>query len=70
MHAASNSIIGNLTSGQIPSKSGNPSAYDELKRRLLNEYKKLCQNKKSFDEQVRERYKNIKQRAASGKKPS
>jgi hypothetical protein len=28
----------------------NAQAYDELKRRLLNEYKKLCTNKKSFDE--------------------
>eukprot|EP00347_Sterkiella_histriomuscorum_P010654 403375442 len=47
---------------------GNIQAYDELKRRLLNEYKKLTTNKKSFDDQVRERYKNMKQRAASGKK--
>lgn len=48
----------------------NAQAYDELKRRLLNEYKKLCSNKKSFDEQVRERYKNIKERSTSGKKSS
>ena len=42
--------------------SGNPNgqAYDELKRRLLTEYKKLCSTKKTFDDQVRERYKNIK----------
>ena len=43
-------------------------AYDELKRRLLNEYKKLTSNKKSFDDQVREKYKNLKQRTVSGKK--
>eukprot|EP00349_Pseudokeronopsis_sp_Brazil_P012037 CAMPEP_0202980440 /NCGR_PEP_ID=MMETSP1396-20130829/86370_1 /ASSEMBLY_ACC=CAM_ASM_000872 /TAXON_ID= /ORGANISM="Pseudokeronopsis sp., Strain Brazil" /LENGTH=31 /DNA_ID= /DNA_START= /DNA_END= /DNA_ORIENTATION= len=30
--------------------SHNAQAYDELKRRLLNEYKKLCTNKKSFDD--------------------
>jgi hypothetical protein len=50
--------------------NGNIQAYDELKRRLLNEYKKLTSNKKSFDDQVRERYKSLKQRAASGKKSS
>lgn len=43
-------------------------AYDELKRRLLNEYKKLTSSKKSFDDQVRERYKSMKQRGVSGKK--
>lgn len=43
-------------------------AYDELKKRLLNEYKKLTTGKKTFDEQVREKYKNLKQRAVSGKK--
>lgn len=55
-------------------QSGEPSniqAYDELKKRLLSEYKKLTSGKKSFDEQVREKYKNLKQRAVSGtKKPS
>jgi hypothetical protein len=49
---------------------GTSSTYEELKRRLLSEYKKLCTNKKSFDDQVREKYKNIKQRASSGKKTS
>lgn len=43
-------------------------AYEELKKRLLNEYKKLTTNKKTFDEQVREKYKSLKQRAVSGKK--
>jgi len=43
----------------------NSHAYDELKRRLLNEYKKLCTNKKSFDDQVRERYKSMKDRQGS-----
>lgn len=51
-------------------QNSNAQAYDELKKRLLNEYKKLCTNKKSFDEQVRERYKSLKQRSASGKKTS
>lgn len=46
----------------------NIQAYDELKKRLLSEYKKLTTGKKSFDEQVREKYKNLKQRAVSGKK--
>jgi len=36
----------------------------------LSEYKKLTSGKKSFDEQVREKYKNLKQRAVSGKKAS
>jgi len=45
----------------LPSQNNsNAQAYDELKKRLLNEYKKLCTNKKSFDEQVRERYKSLK----------
>jgi hypothetical protein len=39
-----------------------------LKKRLLTEYKKLTSGKKSFDDQVREKYKNLKQRAVSGKK--
>lgn len=43
----------------------NSHAYDELKKRLLNEYKKLCTNKKSFDDQVRERYKSMKERQGS-----
>ena len=43
-------------------------AYDELKKRLLNEYKKMANSKKSFDDSVREKYKNLKQRTASGKK--
>lgn len=46
----------------------NGQAYDELKKRLLNEYKKLCTSKKNYDEQVRDRYKNLKQRSNSGKK--
>lgn len=33
--------------GQNPSQ---PQAYDELKKRLLNEYKKLCSSKKLADE--------------------
>ena len=56
-----NSMIPSQTSAQ---------AYDELKKRLLSEYKKMSNNKKGFDEQVREKYKNIKQRAVSGKKPA
>jgi len=32
-------------------KEKNPEAYDELKRRLLNEYKKLVSNKKVLEEQ-------------------
>jgi hypothetical protein len=51
--------------GQDPS---NLQAYDELKKRLLSEYKKLTSGKKSFDEQVREKYKNLKQRTVSGTK--
>jgi hypothetical protein len=36
----------------------------------LTEYKKLTSGKKgTFDDQVREKYKNLKQRAVSGKKP-
>ena len=35
-------------SGQQPGPNAqNPQAYDELKKRLLNEYKKLVNNKKS-----------------------
>ena len=54
----------NNTSG-IPSSSilnhnsatnSNNVAYDDLKKRLLNEYKKLCSSKKNFDDQVRDRY--------------
>ena len=33
----------------------NPAAYDELKKRLLNEYKKLVNNKTKFESDVRER---------------
>lgn len=29
---------------------GNGQAYDDLKRRLLTEYKKLCNTKKTFDD--------------------
>jgi len=32
-------------------KEKNPEAYDELKRRLLNEYRKLVSNKKVLEEQ-------------------
>jgi hypothetical protein len=57
---------------QTQEKKGTPDqnmqAYEELKKRLLNEYKKLTTNKKTFDEQVREKYKSLKQRAVSGKK--
>lgn len=34
-------------------KEKNPEAYDELKKRLLNEYKKLVTNKKPSDNQQR-----------------
>jgi len=33
-------------------KEKNPEAYDELKRRLLNEYKKLVNNKKVLEDQT------------------
>jgi hypothetical protein len=39
-----------------------------LKKRLLSEYKKLTSGKKTFDDQVREKYKSLKQRTVSGKK--
>jgi hypothetical protein len=32
-------------------KEKNPEAYDELKKRLLNEYKKLVSSKKVLEEQ-------------------
>jgi hypothetical protein len=56
--------------GQEKKPESNLQAYDELKKRLLSEYKKLTTGKKTFDEQVREKYKNLKQRAVSGKKSS
>jgi molybdenum-dependent DNA-binding transcriptional regulator ModE len=62
--------IANVISSTSGGSKGTSSSYEELKRRLLGEYKKLCTNKKSFDDQVREKYKNIKQRASSGKKVS
>ena len=57
-----------MTVGDKKSDPSNIQAYDELKKRLLSEYKKLTSGKKSFDEQVREKYQNLKQRAVSGKK--
>lgn len=50
-------------SAPIDQKKGegsNLQAYDELKKRLLSEYKKLTSGKKTFDDQVREKYKNLK----------
>jgi len=32
-----------------------PQAYDELKKRLLNEYKKLVNTKKSYEEQQQQK---------------
>lgn len=39
-----------LQSATSKDPSANPQAYDELKKRLLNEYKKLCNTKKAHEE--------------------
>ena len=47
-HAALQNLQQNpvASSQQVPNQAQNPQAYDELKKRLLNEYKKLVNNKK------------------------
>lgn len=39
-----------VLAGVSKDAQSNPQAYDELKKRLLNEYKKLCNNKSKFEE--------------------
>ena len=38
------------SAASLKDASSNPQAYDELKKRLLNEYKKLCNTKKTYEE--------------------
>ena len=42
--------IGVLEGGREKKEAQNMQAYEELKKRLLTEYKKLTTNKKSFDD--------------------